>query len=422
MKWEDVQAALAQGEGSRVEFKSKLAPDRIKDALCAFANTEGGVLVLGVADDGCVVGIDGDRDEVQKTLTNLLQSGLSAPIVGVPDSVLLDGKWLHWVDVPRQRGPKPVAVGGRVRVRRGRSNHLPGDAELQDLLTNFGFVLTEEQAVPGTCIADIDQRTFYSWLRDQGVDVSAEPQLAATVDLRNRGVLVQRPGEDHGSLYGLLCFGLDPQRHRQMGGHFIHCTAFAGPTRGDDTFSVTEARGCVDQQVRAAEAWYQTLGHRERIVGLLREESGALPMPVIREVLTNAVAHRDYGVTGSKILFDVFTDRIEVTSPGELPNHVRKEGVLGGGVTLSRNQMIANFLFSKQFMDRRGLGFPKMTRLLRLHGHPDPMLDDDRIGRFVRVTLRLRGGGGFVGDAAASETADSLRERVRERASRHATR
>ncbi len=112
---------------------------------------------------------------------------------------------------------------------------------------------------------------------------------------------------------------------------------------------------------------------------------------MIREVLTNAVAHRDYAISGGKVLFNVFTDRVEVISPGELPNHVRKEGVLRGALTLSRNQIIANFLFTKRFMDRRGLGYLKITRLLRQAGHPDPVLEDDRLGRMVRVRLALGG-------------------------------
>lgn len=396
MKWQDVQDAIAHGEGTRVEFKAKLALDRIKEAVCAFANSEGGVIILGVADDRQPIGLEGDPEHVQETLTNLLQSGLSAPAQGFIGYQQVEGKYIHWLEVPRQRGPMPLDVQGRIRVRRGRSNHAPGGAELQDLLNNFGFVLTEEQLVPGTTPDDIDQRTFFQWLRELGVDVTSAPQLAPLVDLRNRGVIASALDGDRATLYGLLCFGREPQRHRQMSCHLVHCSAFAGTSRGDEIFSAMEARGCVDQQVEAADRWYQSLGHRERIVGLRREEVGVLPVAAVREVLVNAVAHRDYSITGSKVLFDVFTDRIEVTSPGELPNHVRKEGVLGGGVTLSRNQLIANFLFTKHFMDRRGLGFPKIAHLLKQHNHPAPELEDDRVGRMVRVTLRLRNGGDFA--------------------------
>ncbi len=261
----DILAAIAAGESDRVEFKAKLAIERIKEAVCAFANTDGGVVILGVADDGAIVGLTPSRDEVQKTLTNLLQSGLSAPARAYLGCTAVDGMWLHWLDVPRQRGPMPLNVGGRIRVRRGRSNHEASGAELQDLFNHFGLVLTEEQLVSNTSIDDIDLRTFYAWLSSQGVDVTTAPQADPVDDLRNHGALCDRPGSREATLYGLLCFGKKPQAHRQMGGHFIHCAAYAGTSLADQAYSVAEAVGCVDQQIEDAERWYRMLGHRERV-------------------------------------------------------------------------------------------------------------------------------------------------------------
>ncbi|MBM4345555.1 MAG: putative DNA binding domain-containing protein [Deltaproteobacteria bacterium] len=393
MEWTDILRSIDAGEGDRVEFKEKLAVDKVKTAICAFANSDGGVVVLGVDKNNKVVGIAQDPEQVQESLTNLLQSGLSAPVQGWLGRYQTPAGWIHWVEVPKQRGPAPLAVsvGGHVKVRRGRSNHEPSQAELQDLYNTFGFVLTEEQGVPQTSPADLDERVFYGWMQEQGIDVATSPQASSVDDLRNRFAIVQQLDRSYrATLYGLLCFGAAPQSHRQMADHFIHCTAYAGSSRADASVSVSEARGCVDEQVRAAEIWYSALGHRERFVGLLREDFASVPVPVIREVLVNAVAHRDYAITGSKVLFEVFSDRVVVTSPGELPNHVRVEAVLAGGLTRSRNQMIANFLFSRRFMDRRGLGYPKIIRALREACGTGPMLEDDRVSRQVRVTLPLR--------------------------------
>lgn len=393
MEWADIARSIAAGEGDRIEFKERLALDKVKTAICAFANSDGGVVILGVDKHNKVVGIDQDPEQVQESLTNLLQSGLSAPVQGWLGRYQSPAGWIHWIEVPQQRGPTPLALaaGGQVKVRRGRSNHEPSLAELQDLYNTFGFVLTEEQGVPHTTPADLDERVFYGWMREQGIDVATAPQASSIDDLRNRFAIVQRmDGSYLATLYGLLCFGKAPQRHRQMADHFIHCTAYAGTSRADPSISVSEARGCIDEQVRAAETWYSAVGHRERFVGLLREDFAAVPVAVIREVLVNAVAHRDYAITGSKILFEVFSDRVVVTSPGELPNHVRVEAVLAGGLTRSRNQMIANFLFSRRFMDRRGLGYPRIIRALRESLGTAPIVEDDRVSRQVRVTLPLQ--------------------------------
>jgi len=75
----------------------------------------------------------------------------------------------------------------------------------------------------------------------------------------------------------------------------------------------------------------------------------------------NAVAHRDYSILGSRILVEVFDDRVAVTSPGALPNHKRPESVLAGGVPRSRNEATANMLFDLGLMEQRGSGYPRIS-------------------------------------------------------------
>jgi ATP-dependent DNA helicase RecG len=134
----------------------------------------------------------------------------------------------------------------------------------------------------------------------------------------------------------------------------------------------------------------QGLGRFERYQGLTRTDVPLVPPAAIREAIVNAVAHRDYAITGSKVLLEVFNDRVVVTSPGRLPNGITVESVMRGGNPRSRNESIANSLLVLRKMEQRGRGWPVMRRAMREHNGTEPELHEDHQARFVRVTLWVR--------------------------------
>jgi ATP-dependent DNA helicase RecG len=204
-------------------------------------------------------------------------------------------------------------------------------------------------------------------------------------------VLVDHLGERSATLYGILCFGRDPQRFRHTGSFYVDCVAYAGVDRSSSVLLGGEAKGRVDEQVTRAIGWLRSLGTREDYAELHRREVPIVPEKAIREVLVNAVAHRDYSIIGTKILFEVFADRLVVTSPGTLPNQMTEAGVLAGAHPRSRNESVANFLLVARLMDGRGRGFPTIRREMEAFNGTAPELRNDRDNRFVRVTLQ-RGG------------------------------
>jgi ATP-dependent DNA helicase RecG len=391
MEWTDVQDRIEQGESDQTEMKqaardtSKLGP-----AICAFANTTGGLLILGVADDGRVLGVAEDPDKVQERLTNLLQNGCSAPVSARLGRHADGQRWVHWIEVPRQRGLEPLRYDQRVYVRRSRSSVQPSAMELQELYNAFGYVLTEERTIAGTSSADIDDRAFREYLEQLGIDSLGDPQPDIERDLINRGVLSEGVEGTAATLYGVLCFGRDPQRYPQTRSFWIECVAYDGEDRADDVALVGEATGRADEQVIRALGWVRALGRFEQYRGMLREDVPLVPAKALREALVNAVAHRDYAVLGSRILLEVFRDRVVVTSPGALPNHMRPESVRAGGHPRSRNELVANFLQTRRLMEQRGRGWPIMRRAMMDHNGTEPELLEDRSSPFVRVTLAIR--------------------------------
>ena len=394
MEWLDVLGRIEAGESRTTEFKRGLGDlSAVGKAICAFANTEGGVVILGVDDPRTgartIVGVREGAERVQERLTAFLQTGCSAPVSARGGRHEDPNGWVHWIEVPRQRGFEPLGYDGRVWVRRERSSVEPSPVELQELYNAFGYILTEERSIQAGAPAHIDLQRFRSYLHALGFDTEEEPQPDDEDDLRNRGVLTELGGALHPTLYGVLAFGKEPQRYPQTRSFRVECVAYEGDDRASRVLQVADAAGCLDEQVQRAAGWFAGLGRFESYRGLIREDRPLLPPPAIREALVNAVVHRDYAITGSKVLFEVFSRRADVTSPGALPNHTRVESVRAGAHPRSRNESLANFMLAMGFMEQRGRGWPLMRRIMREFNGVEPDLVHDERSRFVRVGFCL---------------------------------
>ena len=390
MEWTEVLNRIAAGEGEHTEFKPHFR-DRsaVGRAICAFANTEGGLVVLGISNNQKIIGVAEDSEQVQERLTSFLQSGCSSPVSARLSRHNDPNGWVHWLEVPRQRGFEPMRYDGRGWVRRGRSSVEPSSTELQDLYNTFGYILTEERAIGAAAASELDAASFHSYLRSLGIDTDRDPQPDADDDLRNRGAATEIGGRLHPTLYGLLAFGKAPQAYPQTQSFFIECVAYDGDERADGVLQTAEAKGRLGEQVERAVGWFSGLTKLETYCGLRRQDQRLLPLPALREALVNAVVHRNYAITGSKIQLEVFARRVEVTSPGTLPNHMTADSVRAGGRARSRNESMANYLLALGFMERRGRGWPVMRRAMLDFNGTEPEIEHDRDSGFVRVQFRL---------------------------------
>ena len=389
MTWSEVLERIERGEDEHTEFKRWQGfPRKVAEAICALANSDGGLLILGVEDSGEIVGVAADADDVQERLTSLLHTALNAPARASLGRHRIDGRWIHWLAVRRYRGPEPLRYGSRIFVRRGRSSVQPSPAELQELFNLFGFIITEEQMIPGTSPSDLDLEIFAAFLRRLGLELDDEPRLKPLDDLRNRGVVRIEGAEPRLTLYGLLCFGRQPQSFPATRSAWIQMTAYAGIDRTEEVILSGEAKGRLDEQVERSLGWIKALGIREEYGPIERTDRFLVPLKALREALVNAVVHRDYAVLGSKILLEVFSDRLVVTSPGVLPNHTTVASALAGGHPRTRNELLANFMMNRGQMEIRGRGLPIVVREMREFNGTQAELVNSVDGGFVRLTLR----------------------------------
>ena len=390
MEWHEVQRRIDGGENARTEFKRDARSlTGIGKTLCAFANGDGGLLVIGIDDGGKVVGVSESADALQERLTSFLQTGCGKPVTAACGRQDAGGRWVHWVHVHRhQRGYEPFSHDGRFWIRRGRATVAPSPSELQELLNAFGLVLTEKQIIPSATVEDIDFGAVRAYMQAQGLDLDEGPQPAREDDLRNASVVDELDGILRPTLYGLMTFGRDPQSFPHTLSLFVQCAAYGGVDQAAEVLSAGEGKGRLEDQVRRAMGWFRSLGRRESYEGHYRRDLPPMPEQALREALVNAVIHRDYAITGSQVLLEAFDDRIVVTSPGALPNHMTVEQARRGGAPRSRNEMMANAMVVRGLMERRGRGWLTMRQAMRQFNGTEPELVNDERNRLVRVTFR----------------------------------
>ena len=395
MDWLDILDRIGTGEVEQTEFKRGLGDlSAVGKAICAFANTKGGVIILGVdeireTDTREIVGVREDAESVQERLTSFLHTGCSSPVSARPGRHEDPNGWVHWLEVPRQRGFEPLRYDGRAWVRRGRSSVEPSPTELQELYNAFGYIFTEERTIQAATTTHVDLQAFRAYLQEIGLDVETEPQPDHENDLQNRGVVAELGGVLHPTLYGVMAFGRQSQSYPQTQNFRVECVAYEGSDRASDVLQVADATGRLDEQVRRAVGWFSSLGRFESYTGLVREDRPLLPQTALREGLVNAVVHRDYAVIGSKVLLEAFARHVDVTSPGGLPNHMTVDSVKAGGHPRSRNELMANYMLSLGFMEQRGRGWPVMQRSMREFNGTEPSITQGDSGSYVRVRFHL---------------------------------
>ena len=378
----ELKEILSQGENSSVEFKeSAVRPEAIAREMVAFANSTGGVILIGVADDGTVKGIN-ERTNLEEWAMNIARTGVSPALTVSSELVSLDGIPVSVITVPK--GPdKPYQTADKYFIRVGSTNRSATQAELMRLFQVAGVFHYDTVPVAGASIHDLNLSVLDNYFSGYGIEFSQEDEASRRRVLVNTDVLSES-GEP--TIGGMLMFGINPGRYLpQSGIMFAH---FNGNTPGDELIDRQVIGGTLPIQVDTALAVLKNnLLRPSHIEGAKRTDTGiAPPDKVFREVIVNACVHRNYAITGSQIRIFMFDDRIEFSSPGRLPNTVTIEK-LRSGVSYTANPVLVKFMDNLRYMDRLGRGFPMIFLEMRRLGHEVVVQE---LGEELRVTLPLR--------------------------------
>lgn len=353
---------------------------KVAETVVAMANADGGVVAIGIEDNGRVTGIPEGYD-IADLRTRLNQ--LITPSLGISlQEVLLENTRIWVLEVDWSTEVHQLS-DGRYLYRRNDQN-LPFSAESiaaikQNRLTRF----YEQQIVQEASLSDIDPNLVLSLAEKAGLPSSVEQTL-----LHYR-LAVGQNGRVRLRMGALLLFGKDPVAwHPRCG---IDFAVWKGTTRQTgERFNIVKRihiEAPLLQVIREAHETIQRyIPERQVLVDLFFNERLVFPQFAWQEAIVNAVAHRDYSLTGVGIEVDLFDDRLEVRSPGLLVPPVTLEQLRSGKrVHASRNPYIVRVLTDYGYMRDRGEGIPRMHRVMEEEGLKPPEFNIEG-GCFV-VTL-----------------------------------
>ena len=343
---EEIESRLRSGEDSGWEFKQvEFDGDRPKqptrngwaDEIAAFANAAGGVVLAGVGDDGNVIGMS--RAQIANLDSLLVE--VSTDTIKPPARIrthheeLSDGRLMLLAEVPESDTVHESPGGNYVRV--GASKRLMGGDErlrLAQRRSQARFRWFDEQPVPETGFRTLAEALWKPLLSAEGV---AEPEAAleklALLEDDEAGVL-------RATVAGvLLC---TPNPEQWLPHACITATRYRGGDRASGQIDAREITGPLNEQIAGAVAF----AARNMQVAARKDPARSdLPQyseKALFEALVNAVVHRDYSMKGSKIRLSMFDDRLEIQSPGSLPNNLTVESMASRQSI--RNEALASVL------------------------------------------------------------------------------
>ncbi len=373
---QEIARRLQLGEDSAWEFKQvefagdqPKSPERgdLADEIVAFANADGGALLCIFTEEGEVQDMTRERlSALDNYVVRVSSDSIEPPVrIRTRHTEIPDGKRLLIVDVPA--GDSPHERSGQRYIRIGGSKRrMTGDEwlRLAQRRAQARYRSFDEQTVPGTGFNTLDESLWKPLLSAEG---AAEPEVA----LGRLALLANdEAGIPRATVAGVLLCAPDPRQW--LPNAAITATRYRGNDRASGQIDAQEISGPLNRQIAQAVSF----ALRNMQVAA-RKDPGRVDLPqyshrALFEALVNAVVHRDYSIRGSKIRLSMFADRLEIQSPGSLPNNLTVESMETRQVT--RNEALTSVLARlpvggiqgsqerQYFMERRGDGVPIIRR------------------------------------------------------------
>ena len=392
---------VANGENSGVEFKRDvLRPEALAKELVALSNLEGGMVLLGVEDDGSFSGLT--RENLEEWVMSVCRDKIRPEIIPFFEVVrAIDGK----NDVAVVRVPRGYDVHSlwhkntnSYLMRVGTQSREASPGELARLFQQRGSVRAESRPVSGATLEDLDRRRlkyYFLVVRQQdaprGLDYAAWESLLINTEIMS---------EEGVTVVGMLLFGKNPNRFLPYAG--IDAVAYLGNEKEYDAYERSTLRGAMtplfDDQNDIVENGLveQALQFATRNMKIVDDLDGGrrmtratYPREVLRECIVNALIHRDYMLTSTDIELSVYDDRFEIISPGRLPNGITPER-MRTGARAARNPILKDIMRDFRYLEHMGMGIPrKIVRGMKEHNGTEPDLVE--VGERFLVRLHGRG-------------------------------
>jgi len=395
------EALSSESETDKIEFKDARSglPGNLWKPITAFSNSPGGgFIVLGVkemADQRRRFVLVGGLDiqTLQEKIVSLMEHVIqhNAPYelkkIKVNNSDLLV---LVITETSIENKPcynKKLGIQRGACVRVGNVNRLISEEELRSFLRYspaYNYDKRPIKVVDMDGLSDTKIRTFLDKSakrrkREYPKDQSLEKTM------QNLGLVVGLAGRYYPTLAGYIIFASGvPQDIEPLSRYVVRCVSYAGKSSASKILDQVDIVGPLDQQVEESLKFVlKNIRTKARIVGSKREEYSEYPELALREIIVNALIHRDYSNTGTYVQMVIFKDRIEVSNPGTLPPGITVENIKES--QFSRNAVIAKVMRDMDYMEEYGRGIDLIYSQMDKWGLVEPLFKN--VANTFKVTL-----------------------------------
>jgi ATP-dependent DNA helicase RecG len=354
--------------GPLVAYLADAHPERLAEHLVAFANAEGGSVIIGLDERGKPLGrvYAEELEGVLRAAERLCRP----PVVTGWETLETPHGPTYGISVPRSPELHSLA-DGRVLVRAGTQNRPLGGEEIRHLAATKSAGDFEAEPVPGAARDDLDEAVIAEFIEKREQRQRRPLQQSPDELLREIGAL-DRHGRPTTS--GVLLFGRHPEHFFPQAG--LVFVKFVGTEpRGEDGLAGygrrEEVTGPLARVIETAwQIVWSEMSVGAVVKGLERQDISEYPPFAVREALVNAVCHRDYRLKGRRIEMRMYADRLEVISPGGLPGFITVDNLVEEH--FSRNPRLVAGLFQWGYIEELGLGIDRMIEDMVQDGHPPP--------------------------------------------------
>jgi ATP-dependent DNA helicase RecG len=353
----ELQERILKGENLHTEFKERL-PDNetLAKSIVCFANTDGGQLIIGISNSGNTVGV-GDLDEAVRKIDDVAFNRCEPPISILPETVDMNSKIVLIINIPKGEQRPYRTKSGLYYIRSGNRCRQASWQEVRRLYQTSESIYYDETPISKASFTTLDIEYLKDFL-GKYLGISPEESLIENY-LKNLKVITHNKKP---TLAGTLFFGKNPQQLIPF------AKIIAAYIPGKDISIPPSDRKDLEGKIpdileNSLKFLRLYLKEEHRIKSFKAESYPEIPEEVFRECIVNAVAHRDYTINASIRLF-IFEDRIEIRTPGKLPNTVTIEN-MKVSIHVPRNPVIYNLLNKMGMVTDVGSGVPRVIKIIK---------------------------------------------------------
>lgn len=386
MDKKELDFILQEGEGFKIEFKEAVDPKNLPKDLVAFANFEGGRILIGVNDKGEVKGIE---------ITNKLKSGIQNIARNCDPSVHIELETIDNVLIINvgEGKDKPYKSSQGFFIRQGSNSQKMKRDEIIDFISEEGKLKFDRGI---TDVNRYDSKLVSEYLKKAGIK-----QKMSKDTLFNLGV-----ADKNGFLNnaGILFFIKEPKQ--VLINAYVTCARY----KGTEKINVIDRKDFEEDLVTQVEQAVEFVKRNTRleyeIKGLYRKEIPEYPIEAVREAILNAVMHRDYLEKGANVQVDIFDDKLTVTNIGGLIKPLTKEKL--GTLAVRRNPLIADLFHRIHLVEKMGTGINRIKEECKKHGNVNFEIETN--GYFIaRFKLKKK-----AVERAGKKVTEKVTEKIRE--------